>query len=232
MTNNYDIFISYRREGGDKYARTIQLELEKRYHVFLDFDELKDGVFDQRIMDAISEAPIFLLVLSRGALDRCVNVNDWVRKEILYAGKCGKHIVPVTIIDENFEGIPSNLPEELKHLIGSHQFSELQMKTLFKSSMSELIRYRIAPYVEKRVDESGAEIHIYTDADCELFRFSEYITTIHANFDNIIRLNPGTYNLVFKSLKYPDIQVKQKYIIAPGVCSDVIEVVLKKLVFL
>ena len=69
----YDIFISYRREGGDKYARTIQQALEKQYRVFLDFDELKDGVFDQRIIDAITESPVFLLILSRGALDRCVN---------------------------------------------------------------------------------------------------------------------------------------------------------------
>ena len=230
MEQKYDIFISYRREGGDNYARTIQLELEKRYHVFLDFDELKDGVFDQRIMDAISEAPVFLLVLSHGALDRCVNENDWVRKEILYAAKCGKHIVPVTILDDNFEGIPSNLPEELKQLVGSHQFSELQMKTLFKSSMNELIRYRIEPYVQKQESGTGAEIHIDTDADCELFCFSEHLATIHANLDNIVRLNPGTYKLTFKSSKYPDIQVIQKYTIVPGMYSDVIEVVIKELV--
>lgn len=39
--NKYDVFISYRREGGDKYARTIQLELEKKYNVFLDLTSLK-----------------------------------------------------------------------------------------------------------------------------------------------------------------------------------------------
>lgn len=85
MENKYDIFISYRREGGDKYARTIQQALEKQYRVFLDFDELKDGVFDQRILDAINESPVFLLILSKGALDRCVNEKDWVRQEILQA---------------------------------------------------------------------------------------------------------------------------------------------------
>ena len=35
MTDNYDIFISYRRDGGAQYARILQLELEKRgYRVF------------------------------------------------------------------------------------------------------------------------------------------------------------------------------------------------------
>ena len=46
----YDIFISYRREGGADFARQMQLALKtKGYNVFLDFDALKDGVFDRRI---------------------------------------------------------------------------------------------------------------------------------------------------------------------------------------
>ena len=49
----YDIFISYRREGGDKYARTIQQALEKQYRVFLDFDELKDGT--KELADGMEE---------------------------------------------------------------------------------------------------------------------------------------------------------------------------------
>lgn len=155
----YDVFISYRREGGAQYARTIQQALEKHYHVFLDFDELKDGVFNQRIIDAISESPVFLLILSKGALDRCVNETDWMRLEILHAMKCGCHIVPVTIVDDKFEGFPSDFPEELQRAVGCHQFSELQMKTLFKASMEQLIKERIAPYVHsiKAKPESGKE---------------------------------------------------------------------------
>ena len=45
----YDIFISYRRIGGKDKARPLKSELEKRgYKVFLDFDDLKDSVFDKR----------------------------------------------------------------------------------------------------------------------------------------------------------------------------------------
>lgn len=80
----YDIFISYRREGGRELARSLKSELERRgYRVFLDFDELNDGIFDRRIMEAIDAAPIFMVLLSPHALDRCVNADDWVRREIV-----------------------------------------------------------------------------------------------------------------------------------------------------
>lgn len=103
---HYDIFISYRRATGKNFARIIKPELEKRgFHVFLDFDELKDGVFDKRIMDAIKDSPIFLMILSKGALDRCVNENDWVRAEIMYASEQNKHIIPVEV-DEKLQGNP------------------------------------------------------------------------------------------------------------------------------
>jgi len=230
MERKYDIFISYRREGGEQYARTIQQSLEKQYRVFLDFDELKDGVFDKRIMNAIREAPVFLLILSHGALDRCINENDWVRKEILYAGECARHIVPIVIIDDVFDGIPENLPQDLKKLISAHQFSELQMKTLFKVSMDELIRYRIAPYVVKDEEKSGIVIHIETDMPCSMFQFSTYMKDLQPNVDNVVLMNPGTYKLSFVSTQFPDISITQKYTLPLGAFSDFIEINLKNLV--
>ena len=222
----YDVFISYRREGGDKYARTIQQALEKQYRVFLDFDELKDGVFDQRIIDAISESPVFLLILSRGALDRCVNENDWVRQEILQAVKCGCHIVPVTI-DDTFEGLPASLPEELRRAVGQHQFSELQMKTLFKASMEQLVHDRIAPYVHREENTTGIEVHIDVDADCDLFRFKTFIRHLKADIDNTIHMNPGKYKLDFISTQIPEVKDSIIYSIAPELSCDIIEIKLK-----
>lgn len=223
----YDVFISYRREGGDKYARTIQQALEKQYRVFLDFDELKDGVFDQRIIDAISESSVFLLILSRGALDRCVNENDWVRQEILQAVKCGCHIVPVTI-DNTFEGLPASLPEELRRAVGQHQFSELQMKTLFKASMEQLVRDRIAPYVRREETTAGIEVHIDVDADCDLFRFKTFIRHLKACEDNVIHLSPGTYKLSFVSTDVPEVKVPKVYDLKADKKCDFFEVALKE----
>ena len=42
----YDVFITYRREGGKQYARNLQLMLQLRgFSVFFDYDELTDGPF-------------------------------------------------------------------------------------------------------------------------------------------------------------------------------------------
>ena len=123
--NKYDIFISYRRVGGAQYARILQLMLIQRgYKVFLDYDELTDGVFSDKIRAAIKEAPVFMLVLSGGSMTRCANEGDWVREEITLAVKQGKHIIPMNP-DNSFDGFPEGMPEELKESIGSHQHSEI-----------------------------------------------------------------------------------------------------------
>lgn len=226
MNDHYDVFISYRREGGKDHARTIQQALEKKYRVFLDFDELNDGVFDQRIMDAISHSSVFLLLLTKGALDRCSNEDDWVRKEILYASECSCHIVPVTI-DDPFDGYPSDLPKEIQDIVGAHQFSELQTRKLFKPSMELLIRDRIKPHVRHEDDQSGTEIHIETDADCDLYRFTTFVKRLQAGADNVVYINPGKHKLEFVSTEYPEVKDVRKYFLASDINSDILEVKLK-----
>lgn len=211
----YDIFISYRRIGGKNYARTLKPELEKRgYRVFLDFDELKDGVFDKRIMDAINEAPIFLVILSKGALDRCANEGDWVREEILYAEKTNRHIVPVEV-DKTFREFPENLPNEVKSVLGPHQFSQIDTETLLQESIDKMVRERIKPWVTKEFPNTlsreiestdGAEIHIEVDADCDLYRFKKLIKALSPNEDNIVYLKPGKHKIEFVSHEYSDIK--------------------------
>ena len=113
-TEKYDIFISYRRDGGAQYARILQLMLAQRgYRVFLDYDELRDGVFGKRIKAAIHEAPIFMLVLSEGAMERCANADDWVREEILLAIQEQKNFIPINP-DKKFNGIKATIPKKTK----------------------------------------------------------------------------------------------------------------------
>ena len=79
----YHIFLSYRREDGKDLARTLKETLVgKGYRVFLDMDELQDGVFDERILAAIEEAPIYMLIMTKHCFDRCHNADDWVRQDI------------------------------------------------------------------------------------------------------------------------------------------------------
>ena len=79
----YHIFLSYRREDGKDLARTLKETLVgKGYRVFLDMDELQDGVFDERILAAIEEAPIYMLIMTKHCFDRGHNADDWVRQDI------------------------------------------------------------------------------------------------------------------------------------------------------
>lgn len=93
----YDIFISYRRKGaGAGVAGELQSKLENLgYKVFLDVDKIGSGQFPDQIKHAIEECKDFLLVLSPGTLDRCVDEEDWVRREITMAMEFGKNIVGV-----------------------------------------------------------------------------------------------------------------------------------------
>ena len=116
----YDIFISYRRDDGGQYARILQLELEKyNYKVFLDYEELTDGVFGDDIIKAIQSAPIFIMVLTPLYLARSMEPDSWVTKEIKMAIEGGKHFIPVDP-DRRFNGIPENTPEEIANIVGKH----------------------------------------------------------------------------------------------------------------
>ena len=158
MTDNYDIFISYRRDGGAQYARILQLELEKRgYRVFLDYEELTDGVFGDNIKKAIHQAPIFMMVLSEHYLDRCKNEGDWVREEITLAIKENKHFIPVNP-DNLFDGIPADIPEEIKSTVRNNQRSEVRFGQLLRASVDEMVEKRVAVHVQ-RSEETAPQKH-------------------------------------------------------------------------
>lgn len=146
----YDIFISYRREGGAQYARTLQLMLEKRgYKVFLDYDELVDGEFSPKIDAAIRNSTIYILVLSKGAMDRCVNEGDWVRREIETAIEENKKIVPVNP-DSTFDGVPDNLPENIRWAVVGNQHSEINFGQTLNATVDLMVKNRIRQHVRPR----------------------------------------------------------------------------------
>ena len=93
----YDIFISYRRTSFDT-ANLIATKLTMSgYSVFLDIETLRSGMFNQKLYEAIEECNDFILILPPNALDRCVNEEDWVRKEVEHALKLKKNIIPIML---------------------------------------------------------------------------------------------------------------------------------------
>lgn len=146
----YDIFISYRRIGGAQYARILQLMLNQRgYKVFLDYDELTDGKFGDHIQEAIKDAQIFILVLSKEALVRCKNEGDWVRREIQLAIQEGKHIIPVNP-DNSFDGVPGDIPDDIKEEVSTHQHSDINFGQTLGVTVDYMVTNRIEPQIGRR----------------------------------------------------------------------------------
>ena len=106
------IFISYRRNGGDVAAKLICEALKNRgYTVFYDYDSLKGGTFDNRILEAVEQCNDVVLVLPKRALHRCRHKNDWVRQEIRHALALKKNIIPIMM--DKFE-FPKKLPQDIQ----------------------------------------------------------------------------------------------------------------------
>ena len=113
-TDKYDIFLSYRREGGSDTASHIKDSLEEKgYKVFLDIESLRAGPFNEKLYEFIQNSTDFILILPENGLDRCANPEDWVRKEVEFAKKCQKNIVPIFLTGFKF---PETLPESLDFL--------------------------------------------------------------------------------------------------------------------
>ncbi|MCD8393562.1 MAG: SUMF1/EgtB/PvdO family nonheme iron enzyme [Bacteroidales bacterium] len=143
----YDIFISYRRDGGAQYARTLQLMLEKKgYRVFLDYDELVDDKFSAAIETAIRHSTIYMIVLSKGSMARCANEGDWVRRELEIALDAGKRIVPINP-DGTFDGIPDSVPADIKRAVEETQFSEINFGQALGPTVDLMVKNRVKPYV-------------------------------------------------------------------------------------
>ena len=108
---NYDVFLSYRRDGGETMAILLRDRLvSKGYRVFLDVENLRSGDFNEKLLQIIENCTDFIIVLSQNSLERCVNETDWVRKEIIHALKHNRNIVPMIL--RGFEW-PQSLPAEM-----------------------------------------------------------------------------------------------------------------------
>ena len=146
----YDIFISYRKGDGKGIARMVKESLAHRgYRVFLDYDEVKDGIFDKTILDAIDSAPVYVLILTAHCLNRCSNADDWIRLELEHAISAKKKIIPINP-DKQFTGFPDDFPAHLRQVLELHQYTTLDTGQLYQASIDQLDKLRIRPSVRHR----------------------------------------------------------------------------------
>lgn len=113
----YDVFISYRREGGGEVARLIYDRLKMAdLTVSFDKDTLQSGNFNDELLKRIAECKNFVVILNRGCFDRTLQgvprEHDWLRIEIASALYNRKNIIPVRMPGFEFpEGLPKDIDE-------------------------------------------------------------------------------------------------------------------------
>ncbi len=146
------IFISYRREGGDITAKLICESLKNHgYTVFYDYDSIRGGFFDQKILEAIEECTDFIVVLPKSALDRCANEGDWVRQEISHAFRHGKNIIPGMLPEFTF---PCDLPADIENI---SRINAVQVIMSYFESVFEAIINRLFSKPKNAPIPSGEE---------------------------------------------------------------------------
>jgi tetratricopeptide (TPR) repeat protein len=107
------IFISYRRTNMP-WALAIYQNLTARgYDAFFDFQSINSGDFEQIIAGNIRARAHFLVILTPSALERCIDPNDWLRREIETALDEKRNIVPLFL-----EGFSIGSPSIAHYLTG------------------------------------------------------------------------------------------------------------------
>ena len=113
----YDIFISYRRDGGYDTAKHLNdLLVRDGYKVSFDIDTLRNGDFDIQLLERINQCKDFVLIVNQHAFDRTLDPSfdpnkDWMRCELAYALKKQKNIVPIFLA--GVKGFPESLPSDV-----------------------------------------------------------------------------------------------------------------------
>lgn len=113
----YDIFISYRREGGYETAKHLyDLLTHDGYSVSFDIDTLRNGDFDSELLNRIDQCKDFVLIINKDCFVRTLDPSfnpqhDWLRQELAYALSKDKNIIPVFL--NGIQSFPEGLPDDI-----------------------------------------------------------------------------------------------------------------------
>jgi tetratricopeptide (TPR) repeat protein len=151
------VFISYRRDVGGMIAMALHQHLtEHGLDTFYDIESIRAGQFDTIILSQIAARPYFLLVLTPGTLERCVEPTDWLRREIEQALKTQRVIVPAHTPNFDFGDIKRFLPNDLGEEVQRFHAQELSQKW-FKPAVKQLVEEFLVPTEIEAVAPSAEE---------------------------------------------------------------------------
>lgn len=152
MGNNYDIFISYRRDGGYDTAKHLNdLLVRDGYKVSFDIDTLRSGDFDTQLLGRIDQCKDFILIVDQHAFDRTLDPsfnpkNDWLRCELAYALKKNKNIIPIFLSGTN--GFPGNLPSDVAGVVKKNgpEYNRYHFNAFYEDLKNRFLKSRSNNY--------------------------------------------------------------------------------------
>lgn len=133
------VFISYRRTNSF-HARAIFQDLRNHgYDVFLDYENIDSGAFDQIIINQIKARAHFIVILTPSALERCTDPNDWLRREIETAIEYKRNIIPLMFEGFNWDNMRQYLVGQMTIL---DTYNALDVPVSYFDSAMERLRTR------------------------------------------------------------------------------------------
>jgi tetratricopeptide (TPR) repeat protein len=214
------VFISYRREVSSYIARAIFLDLRANgYDVFMDVESIDSGTFDTIILNQIEARGHFVLVLTPGSVERCVEEGDWLRREIEYAMEKRRNIVPVLTNGFEFDGMDQCLTGKLRGLQRYnalplyHEYFDEGMARLRTRFLKQAVYGEVVPtpteekpVIEQKIEEVVSQpapteeqlsAEGYFNRALAKQRTGDLNGTI-SDYDEAIRLNPKSARAYYK----------------------------------
>lgn len=144
----YDIFISYRRDGGYETAKHLNdLLVRDGYKVSFDIDTLRNGDFDTQLLERIERCKDFILIVDEHAFDRTLDPEfdpkkDWLRCELAYALKHKKNVIPVFL--SGVSSFPEGLPEDVVGIVKKNgpEYNKYYFDDFYKKLCSTFLKSR------------------------------------------------------------------------------------------
>ena len=202
----YDVFISYRRDGGfDTAGRINDLLVQEGYTVSYDIETLREGRFDEQLLKRIEQCSDFILIVDKNVFLRSLDPNidpkdDWLRQELAYALQLKKNVIPVMLPGAGFpKGLPDDI-NEVRFRQGPKHTNEYfdSFFVKLKSYMHALPRKLFAQGAPNKL---FANLKLKSDMDCIFYLDGEENARLQAGILLKVPLAAGEYELQFESVE-------------------------------
>jgi hypothetical protein len=132
------VFLSYRRTNVAWALAIFQSLTHHGYEVFLDYDGIGCGNFEQAILDNIRSRAHFIVLLTPTALEESQRPDDWLRREIETALDLERNIVPLLLEGFDFRS-PSIAGQLTGRLAALTRYNALEVPAgFFDEAMTRL----------------------------------------------------------------------------------------------